>query len=75
MIVACLEKKKRIWIVAQPVGLQDGSIGEGFTSLSSFLGPLVREHVPYTISDWRKLPLNLKEVLWECIKICSSIVI
>ncbi|KAK9193215.1 hypothetical protein WN944_003912 [Citrus x changshan-huyou] len=43
-------------------------IGEGSISLSSFLGPLVREHVPYTISDWRKLPLNLKEVLWECIK-------
>ncbi|KDO53980.1 hypothetical protein CISIN_1g023584mg [Citrus sinensis] len=43
-------------------------IGEGSISLSSFLGSLVREHVPYTISDWRKLPLNLKEVLWECIK-------
>ena len=50
-------------------------IGEGSISLSSFLGPLVREHVPYTISDWRKLPLNLKEVLWECIKVCSYIII
>lgn len=48
---------------------------EGFVSLSSFLGPLVQEHAQYTISDWRKLPLNLKDVLWECIKICRYTII
>ena len=31
-------------------------IGKGSVSLSSFIGPLVREIVPYTISDWRKIP-------------------
>ena len=30
-------------------------VGEGSVSLSSYLGPLVREIVPYTIADWRKV--------------------
>ncbi|KAK0608206.1 hypothetical protein LWI29_027125 [Acer saccharum] len=43
-------------------------IGEGSVSLSSFLGPLVREIVPYTISDWRKIPSDMHEILWKCIQ-------
>ncbi|KAF7154287.1 hypothetical protein RHSIM_Rhsim01G0136300 [Rhododendron simsii] len=36
-------------------------IGDGSIKLSSFLGPLVREIVPYTLSDWRKLPKGMAE--------------
>ncbi|PRQ34072.1 hypothetical protein RchiOBHm_Chr5g0064791 [Rosa chinensis] len=39
--------------------------GEGSVSLSSFLGPLVREHVPVILEDWRNLGDDLKVPLWE----------
>ena len=45
------------------------AIGEGSVSLSSFLGPLVREIVPYTISDWRKVPEKMKDILWATIQV------
>ncbi|XP_058186184.1 uncharacterized protein LOC131303364 [Rhododendron vialii] len=44
-------------------------IGEGSVKLSSFLGPLVREIVPYTLKDWRKLPSAMAEILWQSIKV------
>ncbi|KAF7154595.1 hypothetical protein RHSIM_Rhsim01G0043800 [Rhododendron simsii] len=44
-------------------------IGEGSVKLSSFLGPLVREIVPYTLSDWRKLPSGMTKILWQSIKV------
>ncbi|XP_048605150.1 nucleolin-like [Brassica napus] len=34
-------------------------------TLSSFLGPLVREHVPVTLADWRKLDAATKATMWE----------
>uniref|UniRef100_A0A803Q2I8 Uncharacterized protein n=1 Tax=Cannabis sativa TaxID=3483 RepID=A0A803Q2I8_CANSA len=37
-------------------------------SLSSFFGPLVREVVPITIPDWRKITLGMKEVLRRSIQ-------
>ncbi|KAK3228708.1 hypothetical protein Dsin_000589 [Dipteronia sinensis] len=43
--------------------------GDGSVGLSSFLGPLVREIVPYTLSDWRKLPEDMKAILWQCIQV------
>ncbi|KAK9943326.1 hypothetical protein M0R45_008938 [Rubus argutus] len=42
--------------------------GAGSISLSSYLGPLVREHVPVTLSDWRKLDDGIKVVLWKSIQ-------
>ncbi|KAK0577575.1 hypothetical protein LWI29_035255 [Acer saccharum] len=42
--------------------------GDGSVSLSSFLGPLVREIVPYTLTDWRKLPKDTRAILWQCIQ-------
>ncbi|KAK9929508.1 hypothetical protein M0R45_026604 [Rubus argutus] len=42
--------------------------GEGSVSLSSYLGPLVREHVPVTLDDWRGLGDDIKVVLWESIQ-------
>lgn len=44
-------------------------IGATSISLSSFLGALVREIVPVTIKDWRKIPLGMKEVLWKSIQV------
>ncbi|KAF7145332.1 hypothetical protein RHSIM_Rhsim04G0083300 [Rhododendron simsii] len=44
-------------------------IGDGSIKLSSFLGPLVREIVPYTLSDWRKLPTGMAEILWQSVKV------
>ncbi|CAA7051756.1 unnamed protein product [Microthlaspi erraticum] len=43
--------------------------GEGSVKLSSYLGPLVREHVPVLIDDWRKIGEELKTVLWKSVKI------
>uniref|UniRef100_A0A803NRS9 Uncharacterized protein n=1 Tax=Cannabis sativa TaxID=3483 RepID=A0A803NRS9_CANSA len=43
-------------------------IGKASISLSSFLGPLVREVVPVTLPDWRKITLGMKEVLWRSIQ-------
>ena len=45
-------------------------IGPGTITLSSFLGPLVREHVPVTLSDWRKLDAAIKATMWEEIQVC-----
>ncbi|XP_024021724.1 uncharacterized protein LOC21400762 isoform X1 [Morus notabilis] len=43
-------------------------IGPGSVSLSSFLGPLVREIVPVTIVDWRKLTETMKGILWKAVQ-------
>ncbi|XP_024005008.1 uncharacterized protein LOC112082141 [Eutrema salsugineum] len=34
-------------------------------TLSSFLGPLVREHVPVLLDDWRRLDDKTKDTMWE----------
>ena len=44
-------------------------IGDGSVKLSSFLGALVREIVPVTLPDWRKLPSGMEEVLWKSIQV------
>ena len=45
-------------------------IGGASVALSSFLGPLMREIVPVTISDWRKITPGMKEVLWKSVQVC-----
>ena len=47
------------------------AIGEGSVSLSSFIGPLVRELVPYTVADWRKVPKSMKDILWSTIQVLN----
>ncbi|RIA04185.1 hypothetical protein BRARA_K01611 [Brassica rapa] len=42
--------------------------GEGSVKLSSYLGPLVREHVPVVIDDWRKIGDDRKTVLWKSVQ-------
>ncbi|XP_013743057.1 uncharacterized protein LOC106445946 [Brassica napus] len=43
--------------------------GEGSVKLSSYLGPLVREHVPVVIDDWRKIGDDRKTVLWKSVQL------
>ncbi|XP_022562393.1 uncharacterized protein LOC111208002 [Brassica napus] len=40
-------------------------VGSGPVTLSSFLGPLVREHVPVLLDDWRHIEETTKDALWE----------
>ena len=44
-------------------------VGRGSVTLSSFLGPLVREHVPVLLDDWRHLEEKTKDALWEEIQV------
>ncbi|XP_010440712.1 PREDICTED: uncharacterized protein LOC104723981 [Camelina sativa] len=39
--------------------------GDGSTTLSSFLGVLVKEHVYVLLNDWRKLDQQTKNRMWE----------
>ena len=40
-------------------------VGPGSITLSSFLCVLVREHVPVTLADWRKIDAVAKQAMWE----------
>jgi len=42
-------------------------IGDGSIKISTYLGPLVREHVSVTLDKWKQLSDELHVVLWECI--------
>uniref|UniRef100_A0A1J3FJP9 Transposase Tnp1/En/Spm-like domain-containing protein n=1 Tax=Noccaea caerulescens TaxID=107243 RepID=A0A1J3FJP9_NOCCA len=41
--------------------------GSGSVKLSSYLGLLVREHVPVTLTSWTKLSEAMKTVLWKSV--------
>lgn len=43
--------------------------GPGSVLLSSYLGPLVREHVPVIIDNWRQVSEEIKTVLWKSIEV------
>lgn len=43
--------------------------GSGSVLLSSYLGPLVREHVPFVIENWKKVGEDIKTVLWKSIQV------
>lgn len=49
--------------------------GNGSVKLSSYLGPLVREHVHVTLHDWRKLSDDKKIVLWKIIQVSLLVII
>ena len=44
-------------------------VGTNSVQFSSFVGALVREVVPYTISDWRKVSPIMRDVLWASIQV------
>lgn len=80
-IEPCMEKTKpkrgktnlKAVFLNEPIKVEFNSKGQpiGVESIrmSSFLGPLVREIVPVTITDWRKISPDMKESLWKSIKV------
>ncbi|KAL6337951.1 hypothetical protein AAG906_005914 [Vitis piasezkii] len=44
-------------------------VGEGYVQLVSYLGVLARTMVPVYHTDWRVVPVELKEKLWDCVKL------
>ena len=51
-----------------------GGVGEGYVQLISYLGVLARTMVPIYHIDWRVVPAELKEKLWDCVKVYSNLV-
>lgn len=47
--------------------------GPGSVKLSSYVGSLVREHVPVTIEDWRKVSQEIRTVLWKSVQVRYSL--
>ena len=45
------------------------SVGPNSVKLSSLLGVLAREMFPITFFDWRKVPIPLKDDLWNIINV------
>ncbi|CAA2998052.1 Hypothetical predicted protein [Olea europaea subsp. europaea] len=55
--------------VIAPIEVKFNEMGQSlFVTLSSFLGRLVREIVPYTLVDWRYLSDDMKLVMWKDIQ-------
>nr|AAD22702.1 putative TNP1-like transposon protein [Arabidopsis thaliana] len=48
--------------------LMGEAIGPGSVKLSSYVGTLMREHVPINIVNWKKVTRDLKTVLWKSIQ-------
>ena len=48
-------------------------VGEGYVQLVSYLGVLARTMVPVYHTDWRVVPIQLKEKLWDCVKVYNNI--
>ena len=47
-------------------------VGEGYVQLVSYLGVLARTMVPIYHTNWRVVLVELKEKLWDCIKVYSN---
>jgi len=48
-------------------------IGDGSVLLSSFLGILVREHVPVLLEDWMQLDELTRDTMWEEIQVLFNV--
>ena len=49
------------------------AIGANSKHLSSYIGTLAREMVPFTISTWRNIGDDLRDDLWTCIEVRTDI--
>ena len=52
----------------------DEGLGDGYVQLISYLGVLARTMVPVCHIDWKVVPTELKEKLWDCVKVYSNLV-
>ncbi|CAE6176640.1 unnamed protein product [Arabidopsis arenosa] len=48
--------------------LMGDPIGSGSVKLSSYVGTLVREHVPINIDNWKSVGQDIKTVLWRSVQ-------
>ena len=48
-------------------------VGEGYVQLVSYLGVLTQTMVSVYHIDWRVMPVELKEKLWDCVKVYSNL--
>ena len=48
-------------------------VGEGYVHLVSYLSVLARTMVPVYHIDWKVVPIQLKEKLWDCVKVYNNI--
>lgn len=62
------DPEDRVKVLFSQVGEHAGS---GSVTLSSFLGVLVREHVPVLYNRWDKVDVQTKDTLWEEIQVCA----
>ena len=47
-------------------------MGEGYVQVISYMGVLARTMVPVYHIDWRLVPIELKDKLWDCVKVYSN---
>jgi len=47
-------------------------VGPGSVKLASYVGTLVREHVPITIETWKDVSQDMKTVPWKSMQVNSS---
>ena len=43
--------------------------GQEAAELATYLGVLARTSVPITIKDWRMVPKDFKDMLWQCVQV------
>ena len=48
-------------------------IGKEAAQLQSYVGVLAREKVKITYDNWKKVPSNVKEMIWESVNVSSII--
>ena len=48
-------------------------VGEGYVQLVSYLGVLARTMVLVYHTNWRVVPMELKEKLWDCVKVYNNL--
>ena len=48
-------------------------VGEEYVQLVSYLGVLAQTMVPIYHIDWKVVPMELKEKLWDCVKVYSNL--
>ena len=69
-----IEKKRTEWVKIDIQYNDDGAgVGEGYVQLVSYLGVLAWTMVLVYHTDWRVVPIVLKEKLWDCIKVYSNL--
>ncbi|XP_075514028.1 uncharacterized protein LOC142549125 isoform X2 [Primulina tabacum] len=49
------------------------SIGDNSVKYASFLGCMIKEFVPYTLDGWNDIDEEVKNKMWSCLQVISSL--